>query len=424
MSYEETLSHIFSRGRFGIKPGLERIRHLLRQLGDPHRGLRVVHIAGTNGKGSTAAFLSSILRAAGIRTGLYTSPHLIRFTERIRIDGMEIEEKAVTDLAGRVIAAASPDTTFFELVTAMAFLHFAEQHVDVAIMEAGMGGRWDATNVADGALSVITPISLDHCEYLGSTLAEIAAEKSGIIKPGAAVVVAPQDPAAKNTIVARARETESRTVSWDDDFAAAWHGKTIDYRGLSLPLDGLSLGIGGRYQAVNAACAMAAAELLAGKGFPVSPLHLRRGVREANWPGRMEMIGTSPRVLLDGAHNPAGVAALQEALADVPFHRLLLVVGVMGDKDVEAILAPLFPLAQHIFAVAPALERALPSRRLAELCRSRNAPCTDAGSVAAGLAAARAEARPDDLVLVCGSLFTVGEARAILLGDLPDAFRL
>ena len=422
MSYEEILAHIFSRGRFGIKPGLERIRALLARLGDPHRALRIVHIAGTNGKGSTAAFIAAIAQAAGLKTGLYTSPHLTRFTERMRIDGEEIGREAVVDLAERVIAAAPPETTFFELVTAMAFLHFAGRNVDVAVMETGMGGRWDATNVADGAVSVITPVSFDHCEYLGSTLAEIAAEKAGIIKAGGFAVIGPQADEAREVISRRVRETGSRVVWWGDDFSASGDGATLDYRSGSLTLPGLKPGIGGRYQLMNAACAVAAAEALAAGGLPIDPVHIRRGVGEAFWPGRMEMIGSSPRVLLDGAHNPAGVAALKDALADVPFNRLLLVVGVMGDKDVAGVLAPLLSLADRVFAVAPAMDRALPSARLAELCSA--ASCADGGSVAAGLDAARAAAAPDDLILVCGSLFTVGEARAVLLGERVDRCRI
>lgn len=424
MSYEETLAHIFSRGRFGIKPSLERIRALLARLGDPHRALRIVHIAGTNGKGSTAAFTAAIMQAAGLRTGLYTSPHLVRFTERMRIDGVEIEQWAVVDLADRVIAAAPPETTFFELVTAMAFVHFAECNVDVAVMEAGMGGRWDATNVADGAVSVITPISLDHCAYLGSTLAEIAAEKAGIIKPGGVAVIGPQPDEVRVEIGRRLRETGSRARWWGDDFSARWDGGTMAFRSPSLSLTGMKSGLVGSYQSVNAACAVAAVEALAAAGLTVDPAHIRDGVAEARWPGRMELIGGAPPVLLDGAHNPAGVAALKEALADLSFERLLLVVGVMGDKDVTGLLAPLLPLADGIFAVAPAMERALPSSRLSALCAECSTACTDAGSVAAGLAAARAAAATTDLILVCGSLFTVGEARAVLLGEKVDLCRI
>lgn len=423
MTYEETLAHIFSRGRFGIKPGLERIRALLARLGDPHRGLRIVHIAGTNGKGSTAAFVAAIARAAGLKTGLYTSPHLVRFTERMRIDGEEIGQETVVNLAERVVAAAPPETTFFELVTAMGFLHFAERSVDVAVMEAGMGGRWDATNVADGAVSIITPVSLDHCEYLGSTLSEIATEKAGIIKPGGVAVIGPQVDEAREAIARRARETGSRVLLWGNDFSASGDAGTIEYRSASRTL-GLKPGIGGRYQLVNAACAVAAVEALAANGMPIDAVHICQGVAKAFWPGRMEMIGSTPRVLLDGAHNPAGVAALKDALSDVPFKRLLLVVGVMGDKDVLGLLGPLVPLAHRMFAVAPAMDRALPSARLAAFCGEFGTSCADGGSVAAGLDSARDAAGPDDLILVCGSLFTVGEARALLLDERMDGCRI
>ncbi|SNB44660.1 folylpolyglutamate synthase/dihydrofolate synthase family protein [Geobacter sp. DSM 9736] len=416
MDYQETLAHIFSRGRFGIKPGLERVRLLLRRLGDPHQQLRVIHIAGTNGKGSTAAFLASILRCGGVRAGLFTSPHLVSFTERFRIDGAEITQDAVVAVAQRVLEAAPPEATFFELVTAMAYLHFAEQSVEAAVIEAGMGGGADATNVADGVLSVITPISIDHAEYLGNTLAAIAGEKAGIIKPGRPVVAAAQQPEALEVIERSCLASASSCYRFGDDFAASWDGSSLGYRGLSASLQGLIPGIGGRYQSGNAACALAAAEILGGIGFPLDEEALRSGIEHASWPGRMELfLREGVRVLLDGAHNPAGAEALAESLTYIPRRRLFLVTGVMGDKDAE-LIAPILPLAYEVYAVAPALERALPSAGLAALCRSRGANCRNAGGVSEGLDQACRAASPDDLVLVCGSLFTVGEARASLTG--------
>ena len=423
MTYQETLAYIYGLGRFGMKPGLERIITLLQALDNPHERTKTIHVAGTNGKGSTAAFISSIMVTAGYKVGLYTSPHLSRFTERIRINGTEIEGEEVVRLAERVIGAAPATATFFEIVTAMAWLHFAGEGVDFAVMETGMGGRFDATNAASGILSVITPVSLDHCDYLGNTLAEIAFEKAGVIKPGRPLVTATQSEETLAVIGRQCERLGSPMFVSGRDFSGCWKDDGLKYQGLETDLAGLKPGIAGRYQADNAVCALAAAEVLDGMGFPLPETALRKGIEEATWPGRMEIVGKAPRILLDGAHNAAGGEALAEALQDIPHDRLILVAGVMANKDAEGILAPLFPLTFRAYAVSPRLERALPSDRIAALCRSRQVPCTDAGTIAAGIDEAKNSAGPNDLILVCGSLFTVGEARAILYGEHFEPFR-
>lgn len=422
MTYEEMLAHIYGLRRFGIKPGLGRITALLEGLGNPHERLRVVHVAGTNGKGSTAAFLASIMTTGGCRTGLFTSPHLTRFTERIRIDGAEIAEEAVCRLGGQVMAAAPDGATFFEIVTAMALLHFAEEQVDIAILEAGMGGGSDATSVAAGILSVITPVALDHCEWLGDSLPAIAREKAGIIRPGRPVVLADQPAEVLAVMGERCMDINSPLVRFGSDFSASWGPAGLDYRGMERALYGLVPGIGGRYQAVNAATALAAAELLAAS-HPLADEALRTGIAQARWPGRMEFFAGPPRLILDGAHNPAGALALAESLAGITRRRLIVVAGVMGDKDADGILAPLLPLADEVVAVAPAVERGLPAAELAALCRRRGVSVADGGPVPDGLALARSMAAPDDLILVCGSLFTVGEARSALLAQRFEPFR-
>jgi dihydrofolate synthase / folylpolyglutamate synthase len=423
MTYGEILSHIYALGRFGIKPGLERISRLLAALGNPQDAFSTVHIVGTNGKGSTASFLSSILGAGGYRTGLFTSPHLISFTERVRIDGKEMEESSVVRLAERVMAAAPERTTFFEIITALAALQFAEEGVDIAVFEAGMGGRSDATNALNGLLTVMTPVSLDHTEYLGKRLPEIAAEKAGICKAGTALVSARQDAEVAAVLSQRTREIGSPLYVCGEDFDASWDRGKLNYRGISLSLDGMEPVLAGRYQGGNAASALAAAELLSGAGFPVSEDALRAGIERARWPGRMELFPGEPRLLLDGAHNPAGAAALAEALAEIPHERLFLVVGVMGDKDLSGILSPLLPLADRVFCVSPAIERALSAADLAAFCRAGGADSEAAGSVGQGLEAAKKAAGPGDLVVVCGSLFTVGETRSLLLARSFEAFR-
>jgi dihydrofolate synthase/folylpolyglutamate synthase len=423
MTYQETLSYIYSLGRFGMKPGLEKITALLHELHNPHERLQTVHVAGTNGKGSTAAFLATILAEGGYRVGLFSSPHLVSFTERFRINGAEISEDEVVALARRVMAVAPSATTFFEVVTAMACLWFAEEKVDLAVMEVGMGGRLDATNAMKGIVSIITPISIDHSQYLGSTIAEIAAEKAGIIKGGRPVVVSQQIPDALAVIMEECTRQESPLFCFGRDFTAEWEETGLAYRGLSKELSGLRPGIGGRYQAANVACALAAAEALDTLGFPLSGEGLRRGIERAAWPGRFEFVGDAPRILLDCAHNAAGAKALADSLSSIPRRRLLMVIGMMGDKDAGGILASLLPQADEIFAVAPALERACPSADLAALCRDRGGICTDAGTVAAGLVAARLSAKETDLILVCGSIFTVGEAKGVLLGRNFEPFR-
>ncbi len=423
MTYRETLAHICSLSRFGIMPGLERITALLASLGNPQRELRAITVAGTNGKGSTASFLSSILSSAGYKVGLFTSPHLISFTERIRINDDEISQEAVVDLTARALAVAPPHTTFFELVTSLALQHFSREKVDVAVLETGMGGRLDATNVVNPLISIITPVSLDHCEYLGSTLSAIAREKAGIIRSGRPVVSGYQVPTVMAVLEERAGAGGSPFYAAGREFTASWRGEELDYWGLHGCVTGLVPGLKGRHQAENAACALCAAELLADQGLASAPEAMRNGVAHALWPGRMELFAGTPPIMLDGAHNPAGSQALASSLEDIPHRRLLLVVGVMSDKDVAAILEPLIPLASEVFAVSPAIERSMPSDELALLVRELGMSCISAGSVARGLQLAVEASAADDLLLVCGSLFTVGEARAALLSKNCELVR-
>ncbi len=423
MTYRETLAHIFSLARFGIMPGLERITALLAALGNPHQELKAITIAGTNGKGSTAAFLSSMLSAAGYKVGLFTSPHLISFTERIRIGNDEISEDEVVDLVARALSVAPPQTTFFELVTSLALQHFSGEKVDVAVLETGMGGRLDATNVVNPLISIITPVSLDHCEYLGSTLSAISREKAGIIRPGMPVISGYQEPTAMAVLESKAGAGCSPFYAAGREFTAAWRGEVLDYWGLHNSVTGLVPGLKGRHQAENAACALCAAELLADHGLPSSPAAIREGIAGAFWPGRMELFPGTPPIMLDGAHNPAGSQALASSLADIPHRRLLLVVGVMRDKDAVAILEPLIPLASEVFAVSPDIERAMSADELAGLVRGLGVQCVSAGTVAGGLRRSVEASGADDLVLVCGSLFTVGEARAGLLSRKCELVR-
>lgn len=416
MTYAEILAHIYGRGRFGVKPGLERVREILARLGNPQERLRTVQIAGTNGKGSTGSFLAAIMSVAGYRTAFFSSPHLSNFSERFRIDGVEAAEDDVAVVARRVLAVAPSGATFFEIVTAIGFQLFADQGVDLAIMEAGMGGRWDATNVADGLLAVITPISYDHCEYLGQTLGEIAAEKAGIIRPGRPVVVAPQEPEALAAIRAASDAAGARCHVLGEDFSCEPGTGGLNYLAGDYLLEGLIPGLAGRFQTVNMACAVTAARLLGAPQFIVGDGDLRSGVAAARWPGRMELFDGPPRILLDGAHNPAGAAALAASLGDVNYRKLFLVVGVMADKAWQELLGALLPLATRVVAVEPALERALPAATLARFCGEAGVETVIGGTVRSGMELAASLAGEGDLILVCGSLFTVGEARSILTG--------
>jgi len=423
MGYREMLARLYGLGRFGIRPGLDRIRSILRALSDPQDSLSVIHVAGTNGKGSTSAFLSSILAAAGYKVGLFTSPHLVAFTERIRLNGREIAEEEVLRLAEKVLSVSPEGSTFFEVVTAMAYLAFAEGGVGPAVMEVGMGGRYDATNAATGILSLITPIALDHCQYLGEDIAAIALQKAGVIKRGNPAVSAPQSPEALAVIRRQCAHLGSPLYVNGPDFRADRKGGLLSYIGLEWQMDGLNPGIPGSYQSANAASALAAAELLAGGRFPVSRSAARRGIEEARWPGRMELFPGTPRILLDGAHNPAGASALAESLRDIRRRNLVMLIGMVADKDAEGILEHLLPVADRVIAVAPAIPRGLPAGVLAERCRHLGFAAEDAGSVNQGLDIAGAVAHADDLVVVCGSLFVVGEARARLTSRRFEPFR-
>ena len=412
------LEKLYARRRFGIRPGVERVRTLLDRLGNPERCFRAIHVVGTNGKGSTAAFLSTVLSAAGHCTALFTSPHLVNFSERFRINGQEPGVEQLSLRLESVLSLASDDTTFFEIVTALAALTFAEERATFAVLEAGMGGRSDATAALPGMMTVITPISLDHRDYLGTTLEEIATEKAGIIEPGTVVITARQSASVSVIIKALCTERNIRLLRADEDFSAVRNSSgRLDYRGIHATLKDLTPGVPGNYQTENASLALAAAETLADLGVSLTPAAMESGLSATRWPGRMELIPGHPPLLLDGAHNPAGATALAGALSDYRYRRLLMVVGIMADKDARKIIAPLSPFVTKCYCVTPDLERALPDSELAAILTGFGLEARACGSVGNGISAARAEAGEDDLILVCGSLFTVGEAKAWLTGS-------
>jgi dihydrofolate synthase/folylpolyglutamate synthase len=409
------LEKLYARRRFGIRPGVDRVSTLLARLGNPEKQFRSIHVVGTNGKGSTSAFLSSILKHAGYRTALFSSPHLVRFNERFRIDGVECQSGKLARNLEAVLDVAPEEATFFEITTALAALVFSREMVEIAVIEAGMGGRSDATAAISGEMTIITPISIDHGEYLGRTLPEIANEKAGIIEPFTKVICAEQQEAAFAEIEKKSIEVNSSLACMGRDFSAAWNSRgTLDYRGILTSLMHLAPGIPGRYQAGNAALAIAAAESFDFGGTAVGSDALAKGVTSTYWPGRMELIPGNPPLLLDGAHNPAGAKALAEALADYPCKRILMVTGACSDKDIDQMYTPLVPLVERVYTVTPSVDRALDGGELTRLFTVMGIDSRPCATVADGIQKARRESVQGDMILVCGSLFIVGETKAWL----------
>jgi dihydrofolate synthase / folylpolyglutamate synthase len=415
MTYPDTLAYLSSLNKMGIRLGLEPIRRLLGRLGNPQSASGAILIAGTNGKGSVAAMTASILTAAGFRTGLYTSPDLIDFRERIRIDGRMIGRGETTVCAQRVKAAVREEVSYFEFLTAMAFLHFYRRKVDIAVLEIGMGGRLDATNIVDPLVSVITNISLEHREYLGPTLEAITREKAGIIREGGRCLTAARPKRVIETLAAICRERGATLYRLGKDIRTTIHRDgTFSYHGLARRLERLVCPLAGRHQYANAALALGALEMIGDAGFDVNERAVVEGLKKTRWEGRLELLQRDPLLLVDGAHNPAGAATLRRALQnDYSYRRLWLIFGVLGDKDYRAMAARLFPLADRVTLTRPPSDRALPLDRLLPVARSlhQNVETIDAPADALRRVLARAGKR--DLVCVAGSLYLVGEIKRI-----------
>ncbi|MEJ2695336.1 MAG: bifunctional folylpolyglutamate synthase/dihydrofolate synthase [Candidatus Sulfobium sp.] len=426
MRYKRSIEYLYGLQKYGMKFGLDNITRLLYALGNPHHSFRSVHVAGTNGKGSTAAMTESIIRTSGGRTGLFTSPHLVSFTERIRIDGREISQEEVSGLAEEVKGAVERigdfSPTFFEVVTAMAFLCFRRNNVGWAVVEVGLGGRLDATNVILPEVTVITAIALDHREFLGDTVREVAAEKAGVIKPGVPVVSAPQGPEAIEVIESRSSEKGSLLFRCGRDFSSSQvredaEGLSFSYRG-EREYDGLRLPLAGEHQAINAALAVKTTEILTGK-YPGMRCNIRKGLGMVRWPGRIEIVRKNPTILIDGAHNPDAASALSVHLGRMTSggrRRIIMVVGIMGDKDIDGILRPLLPLASTLIFTSPSYSRAASVEVLSARAASLGHPCVASTGVADALRKAEALYLPGDIIVVTGSFYTIGEAKEILSG--------
>jgi dihydrofolate synthase/folylpolyglutamate synthase len=435
MNYQESLRALMALGRELGAPrqpsvqkfGLENISALVAAMGDPQRAAPCAHMAGTNGKGSTAAMLESILRTAGLVTGLYTSPHLETINERIRIRGESISDEdfaaAWTPVHGSIEAlmasgklAAHP--TFFECITAMAFDAFARLGVDFAVYEVGMGGRLDATNVVQPEVAVITTIDFDHENYLGHSIEEIAAEKAGIIKPGAWVVSAVERPEARAVMARQAKEADARLVEVDAAWSIAetkanggFYRAIVTAARSSKKLT-LEPGLPGRFQVRNALAAATAARLLAERGFPIDDDAMESGIRAARWPGRLERLCERPAVYLDGAHNPAAARELLRFWEEnFSGRRIFLVYGAMRDKAVDEIAGLLFPRAESVFFTEPRQPRAVSAPLLAEMTGHHARQSSVVGEPGEALERAISLAAPEDAVFATGSLFLVGDLR-------------
>ncbi|WP_051247524.1 bifunctional tetrahydrofolate synthase/dihydrofolate synthase [Nocardioides halotolerans] len=419
-----------------LEPSLERITALLDVLGNPQAGYPLVHLTGTNGKTSTSRMIDTLLRALDLRTGRFTSPHVERMTERISVDGEPLSDEefvaAFNDVApylAIVDAEQEHPLSFFETVVAMAYARFAEAPVDVAVVEVGMGGSWDATNVADGAVAVVLPIAVDHTRYLGTSPAEIAVEKAGIIKPGAVAVLAEQQPDVAEVLLARVAETGASVVREGLDFGVvtrvpAVGGQVVSLQGLRGRYDEVFLPLYGAHQAQNAAIALAAVEAFVGGSDALDDELVRAAFAQVSSPGRLEIVRTGPTILLDAAHNPHGAEAVAAALEDsFTLDPLIGVIGVMGDKDAEGLLAAFEPHLASVVCTQNSTVRAMPAAELAQIAvevfgedRVVVEPrLADAIDLAAGLAEAESGSSIGaGGVLVTGSVVTVGEARAML----------
>lgn len=428
MTFDETVDYLYGLQSRGIKFGLDNIRRLLGALGNPERSFSSIHVAGTNGKGSTAAMAEAILAAAGQRTGLFTSPHLVSLTERIKVGGVEITEEEVVNLAAYVRAEAEKldglSPTFFEVVTAMGFLHFSKKGVQWATVETGLGGRLDSTNALSPLVTVITKVGLDHTDFLGDTLAEVAAEKAGIIKATIPLVTVPQKPVAMKEIKKKRDETGGPLFVLGEDISYSITEESIravrfDYEDASGRIDDIFVPLAGRYMAQNAALAVAAAGLALGadkgsigRGDFIKAV--REGLRKLRWPGRLEMISSceNPGVYIDGAHNPQAAEALAEEAGRLLVNnnrKLTLIMGVMADKNMAGIIKPLLPISSRRIFTRPDYGRAAPPGELAALARGLGYP----SETAPGVKEAMAMAIKDDIVLITGSFYTIGEARVL-----------
>ncbi|MFQ5579814.1 MAG: bifunctional folylpolyglutamate synthase/dihydrofolate synthase [Nitrospiria bacterium] len=450
MVHTEALEYLYQLQRHGIRPGLERMDALLTLLHHPERQFQSVHIAGTNGKGSTAAMAASALVQGGYTVGLYTSPHLVDFSERMTVSGTPISHEEIVQLTERIcemIRSRSPrlleEISFFEFTTAMAFLHFSENNVDLAVVEVGMGGRFDATNLLSPLVTGITHIGMDHQQYLGSTLKEIAAEKAGIIKENTPTVTSVSQPELLSVLEEKANAENASLIRLGHEIQLS-DMATEQPAPFSTPqrffYDGLKercveCRLLGRHQIENAAVAIGLLEQLGLRGFPLSDQDLLEGIRRVSWEGRLEIIQKRPLILLDGAHNPSSAERLAAFLSNIDPERSgkhWMIIGMMSDKNIQSVLSPLLPWPDALVISRPEIKRAADPNRIlgcfhrlskGSSARKRFPSCTVRETTHEALEEIKALIQPGDTLVISGSLYIVGEAKALLAGTTPSLIR-
>jgi len=422
-SYNSCLESMYGLRRFGIKLGLSTIKKILSGLGNPQNNYACIHVAGTNGKGSVASSLASILNQAGYKTGLYTSPHLVRFNERIQINCRSISNANVLASYNAIKQAHHGDRepTFFEFTTVMAFYEFARQKVEWAIIETGMGGRLDATNIIRPRVSIITNISLEHRDYLGDTLEQISAEKAGIIKPRTPVITGIRQKKALTVVENKAAEKSAPLFLFGKDFKVRRNKSgTFSYQGIQANWKDLQTGLSGSHQVDNAALVLAACEILNQKGAKLTLDHIKAGLIKNRWPGRLEIVSTSPRIILDGAHNFIAARNLARFLsANYDKRKVTMVIGILDDKPYRAMLNCLLPTANQVILTRARINRAMEPQKLEPIAKKIIPKVTIIPDVKQALEHAVKTSSPDDIICVAGSLYVVGEAKEALDKGLP-----
>ncbi|HEY8392280.1 MAG TPA: folylpolyglutamate synthase/dihydrofolate synthase family protein [Capillibacterium sp.] len=433
MTYEQALAYIHSRNRFGIKLGLDRMRALLEKMGAPHLKYPAIHMAGTNGKGSTTALVSAVLKEAGYKVGTFTSPHLSSYCERLVIDGQPIAPERLAALVSKVQpvvekAALDPaigHPTEFEFGTLLAFEYFAEEQIDIGVFEVGMGGRLDATNVLTPLVAGISHIALDHQEYLGKDLVSIAKEKAGIIKPGIPVVIGRQEPEAGNVLKTTAQDRQAPCYAVGEDIRCELTRTDLTGTYLKLqwqeePACQVRVNLLGAHQATNAALAFGLLKVVQKQGFPWKEQDLEKGFARVVWPGRMEYFPGPPALLLDGAHNPDGILALAHGLKQLfPGRKMRLVTGILGNRPVELMASLLTSVLdgnlQHVYATTVPDPKAAPCLRVADGFRAAGVASETIADPLAALETALAALEPGELLVVTGSLYLIGYLRPPIL---------
>ena len=413
MTYKQALNYLYGLQKYGVKFGLSKTSNIMKKMGNPHKRQNYIHIAGTNGKGSVSAMVESVLMKSGLKVGFYSSPHLVRFTERFRINRKEISKKKVVELTEEIKSIINPaePPTYFEATTAMAMAYFARENTDIAIMEVGMGGRLDATNIIKPLVSAITNISLEHQSFLGNTLVEIAGEKAGIIKKGVNTIAAATQPKVSGIFREICAERKAPFFQIGKDIRYRNSENGFNYYGLNRKIRNINLLLKGEFQHRNTTLAIGILELLEKKGYKFEDKNIKNGVEETTWTGRIQVLSEKPLLVVDGAHNPGAAQVLVKAVKnDFSYKRLILVLGVMMDKDISSIVKEIAGMADHVICSSPEYFRSASPEELHRVVSKYSKKTEIIKSLPDAIFKAGKIAKPDDMILVTGSLFTVGEA--------------